>query len=72
MYSAANYCGWYVRRRNIDDHPTEGFLVSDESYSNNPNIETDENSVFSTQHTYVSIYYEDAAGAINYAKKSVK
>ena len=40
-----------TEEENIYDHPTEGFLVSYESDSNNPNSETEEDSVALAQHT---------------------
>ena len=39
-----------IEEENIDDHPTEGFLGSDESESNDPNSNTDEDSVAVSEH----------------------
>ena len=37
-----------IEEESINYHPTEGLLLSDESNSNDPNSDTDEDSVAST------------------------
>ena len=54
-----------LQKGKIDDHPIEGFMVSDESDINNPNIDTDGYSVASTQHTDSNRYSKNSAEAIN-------
>ena len=61
----------FIEEENIDDHPNEGFLVSDESWSNDPNSDTDKDSVTSTQHTYWNRDAGYAAEVINNDDKSV-
>ena len=61
--------GWTTsEEEDIDENPPEGLLVSDESDSNDPNIDTDEDSTGSTQDSEVNRDAEDAAGMIIDAK----
>ena len=46
-------------------------MLSDESESNNPNSDTDKDSVAATQYTDDNRYDKDAAEAINYDEESV-
>ena len=60
-----------IEEENIYDHQTEGFLVLDESESNHPNSDTDEDSVASAQQKDGNIDAKDSAEVINDNDKSV-